>query len=511
MLEVVDLSGNELRGPAPIWLAQMLKATVKKLNLAGNRLTGDYKALAGLSNGFIRKDKTIPIVSMAPQQPCPRTEYLKMNPKSQFDLGTCAVVPAIEAVLVAQSEDLVIDVEKPSGPVAGGEGKAITLVLRVNGGSMFTPQYGAVMTLRIGTQPVSSRTFLALADTQLALAGVHAEWQDVAPSADTAVDLDAADGRFAETRLYKLIVHADCSGTQPCVADGDTIETVFQVGSTTGPKGQYSHMRVSTQIQALPSCRLSTARLQGPAAVDPSTDVLRLEASLVDVDNLPIGVSSPKAYAIWNNGTFPLERDKLGSNLFGWEIPSGLRREPGLYPYKVYLEWAWDEVLRAKVRCMLHEGTVNVAKGFDTTWVLVGSILGAITLIGVALVLILRDHRQLMGIVLMLVNEIVKIGFSLALDIGNIITEYAPENRMGMRPWTCNVRAARIPRLCTQHLGRQDCALRRVPRTQHRAPLRLRLLHHPLNGRRRRLFGLSHHGGAQHAPGATRPGPHNSS
>jgi hypothetical protein len=46
-LEMVDLSDNHLWGPAPNWL-DMLKGTIKSLNLTGNRLTGDYKALDNL-------------------------------------------------------------------------------------------------------------------------------------------------------------------------------------------------------------------------------------------------------------------------------------------------------------------------------------------------------------------------------------------------------------------------------------------------------------------------------
>ena len=90
MLETVDLSGNELHGAAPGWLAKMLRGTIKKLNLARNRLTGDYTDLANLVTGFIRTSKTIPKISITPQEPCPRTEYLKTNPTNQFDLGRCS-------------------------------------------------------------------------------------------------------------------------------------------------------------------------------------------------------------------------------------------------------------------------------------------------------------------------------------------------------------------------------------------------------------------------------------
>jgi hypothetical protein len=165
--------------------------------------------------------------------------------------------------------------------------------------------------------------------------------------------------------------------------------------------------------------------------VEASTEFVRFEAQLVDVDALPINFSNPTAFVLWADQAFPLERTVAGSNRFRWEIPFGLRREPGMYSYKVILEEAWDEVERNRTRCTLLEGTLSVGKGFDTAWVLVGSILGAILLISLAMLLVRRHHEHLMAIVVMLVNEIVKLGLSLGLEIGDIVTECAPNHTHG--------------------------------------------------------------------------------
>jgi hypothetical protein len=263
-----------------------------------------------------------------------------------------------------------------------------------------------------------------LDEPRLSLDGLHAEWQGNAPSGDAAVELSATAGKFSETKVYQLVIYADCTGTQPCAADGDTIDTVLTIGNASSPEGQRSHVLVSARIQAVPSCSRSTAALVASAGqVDPSTESVRLEAQLLDVDALPITVSSPKVVVVWANKTFPLERTVAGSSRFSWEIPASLRREPGRYAYNVIVEEAWDEVERAKARCSLLEGTLYVGKGFDTTWVLVGSILGAIVMIGTALFLVRRHQEMLMVIVVMLVTEIVKLGFSLGLEIGDIVTE----------------------------------------------------------------------------------------
>ncbi len=298
-----------------------------------------------------------------------------------------------------------------------------------------------------------------------------------------------------------------------CPADGDTITTAIRFISTSDVSVG-SEAVVITKVQALPSCERSTAALVASAGqVDPSTESVRLEAQLLDVDALPITVSRPKVVVVWANKTFPLERTVARSSRFSWEIPAGLRREPGRYAYKVMLEEAWDEVERAKARCSLLEGTLYVGKGFDTTWVLVGSILGAIVLIGIALFLVRRHQEALMVIVVMLVTEIVKLGFSLGLDIGDIVTECVPKARALTRSLAHTPECVRACMrsmdtkgwsLCLQHFRRRQGPLRRIARRERRGPHRVRRLHHPLDLHRRRLLRLSHHRRAQRAPGAAR-------
>ena len=177
----------------------------------------------------------------------------------------------------------------------------------------------------------------------MSMDGYHVIWEGTPPSADSAVDLNVDAGRFSFSRKFDLAIELNCTAGEPCVEDGETVQTL--VTATSASNALVAEVMISTTVESLASCsrsscHLSTARLQGPATVDPSTDVLRLDASLVDVDNLPIRISSPKVYAMWNNETFPLERDAPGSNRFRWEIPSSLRREPGTYTFQVFLEQA---------------------------------------------------------------------------------------------------------------------------------------------------------------------------
>jgi hypothetical protein len=444
-LESVDLSDNRLSGPAPNWLAKVLKGTIKSLNLKGNRFTGDYRALDNLATGFVRKYSTISVMQMAPQQECPAGTYRKADANMQQNLGVCEPTPPVDAELVLQSKEAFIEaLQKPS---TQSTGQSISLVLNVHGGSSFAPQYSAVM-VRHGARtatdsatvaPISTRTLATLGkdqadDRQLSLDGLRAEWKRIAPSDDGDVQLSASADKFSETKNYTLAIYVDCSGAKPCVADGDMVTTEFTMGNASSPKGQRSQVRVNARILAVPSCNRSrsmAALVASTGQVEASTESVRFEAQLVDVDALPINFSNPKAFVLWANESFPLERAVAGSNRFHWEIPSSLRREPGLYAYEIIIEEGWDEVERNRTRCTLLEGTLSIGKGFDTTWVLVGSILGAILLIGLALLLVCHHHERLMAIVVMLVIEIVKLGWSLGLEIADIVTECVPNHTHG--------------------------------------------------------------------------------
>jgi hypothetical protein len=104
-------------------------------------------------------------------------------------------------------------------------------MLNVTGGSSFAPQYTATMVRHNDSQPMMlSRSFSTFDESPLSLDGLHARWQGIAPSNDT-VQLDATAGRFSQTAVYALSIFVSCSGLQPCVADGDMVETVVNTRS----------------------------------------------------------------------------------------------------------------------------------------------------------------------------------------------------------------------------------------------------------------------------------------
>ena len=137
------------------------------------------------------------------------------------------------------------------------------------------------------------------------------------------------------------------------------------------------------------------ALVASTSQVEAVTESVRFEALLVDVDALPINFSTPTAFVLWANQSFPLERAVAGSNRFHREIPSGLRREPGMYAYKVILEEAWDEVERNRTRCTLLEGTLEVSAVADQKQLILAACLAAVVAIFVGvLVYVIRKNRE---------------------------------------------------------------------------------------------------------------------
>jgi hypothetical protein len=198
-LEEVDMSDNNIAGPTPKWLANMVKATIKSLDLKGNRLTGDYRSLDRLSTGLVHVDNIAVTMAITPQQECPAGEYLKTNAKAQYDLGMCEPTPLVKAEFLVQSKEAFINLlQKPSTQATGNN---VRLVLNITGGRSFAPQYTTTMMRYSNSQQMSNRTFTHLDASKLSLDGLHTRWQGIAPSKDT-VKLDASAGRLSETAVY---------------------------------------------------------------------------------------------------------------------------------------------------------------------------------------------------------------------------------------------------------------------------------------------------------------------
>jgi hypothetical protein len=347
---------------------------------------------------------------------------LRTQPGFADDGQQCEQDTSLRAAL--EGESVAITLRKPGGLTT------LRMLVEARGEMELVVDFNVTMTRLDASsgERIGVNGSLRIDSPAITAFGQHIEWRKAPPAATWRAMLDKRKLKFSDASLHEFTVRLQCekrpSDTQSCAADGDVITTVVQLVSQ-GSRLR-SEVTLQTRVEALVSCKQSrsmAALVASTGQVDASTESVRFEAQLVDVDSLPINFSNPKAFVLWANTSFYLQRTVAGSNRFHWEIPSGLRREPGLYPYEVILDEAWDEVERMRKRCTLLEGTLTIAKGFDTTWVLVGSILAAILIIGLALFFVRRNHEHLMVVLVMLVTEIVSLTMSLGLDIADIITE----------------------------------------------------------------------------------------
>jgi hypothetical protein len=148
-----------------------------------------------------------------------------------------------------------------------------------------------------------------------------------------------------------------------------------------------------------------------------------------------------------------------GSNEYVAEVAPHLTATPGDFDLVATARNGWSTTNKSGTQCVLLRRSITVTKGgLDTKWVLVGSILGGLALVGVALLLVRRHHEQLMHIAVMLVTEVVRLSLSLGLEIADIITEYVPSTNT--HTWT-HARS-RLHGLTRSH-GRMRSRTARIP------------------------------------------------
>ena len=290
------------------------------------------------------------------------------------------------AALQLESNELSVVIRKPT---AQGTGETMSMSLFANGGIRSEAAYRLSMCRNCrhdaadGTLVTSTRSWDRIDEQSVSLDGLHMHWQ-VAPSTDAVIDLDATAARFSFAKQYAFSISLGCTNKSKlsCVADGDTVETTVQLG---GPLS--STVTVKATIKALASCAGSTAALITPAGdVLPATAGVHFVVSVVDADGLPIKCSTPTVRAVLGNSSKRLYKMAPGDNLLGWDVPSDVFSAPGSYTYHVVLEEGWDEAQGRQTQCVIHNGTlvvVDLPQGFNTSWVLVGSLAGAVVLVGV--------------------------------------------------------------------------------------------------------------------------------
>jgi hypothetical protein len=100
---------------------------------------------------------------------------------------------------------------------------------------------------------VKTSAWSRIDERRLSLDGHHVLWV-TPPSNDSQFALDLKQQLFSATKEYVLQLRLDCAGEQPCIADGDKVTTVINIGDASSPSRQRADVSITTEVVALVSC-----------------------------------------------------------------------------------------------------------------------------------------------------------------------------------------------------------------------------------------------------------------
>ena len=170
-------------------------------------------------------------------------------------------------------------------------------------------------------------------------------------------------------RLSVLSFSYNCSmlrNASLCARDGNVSHTVFSM-ITQNKYGKLLPTRnvtVRARVEARASCEHVHASLSPDVGVIDHKSQRGLEVSLemVDVDGLPILVTSPPMVVQWGQESslpVPYERKHGGSNVFTAIISADRLSEPGRFTLTVSLSKGWSSTFHQEMSCQVLNRTIE--------------------------------------------------------------------------------------------------------------------------------------------------------
>ena len=225
-------------------------------------------------------------------------------------------------------------------------------------------------------------------------------WVGKPPSNDSDINLDAVSKIFTVTKEYSLQLRLDCTGGRPCVVDGDTIETVVGVGSSSS----LQTVRVIAEVEALLSCEKTTGWIEGNVESVPTSSTFRVSMYALDMDGLPINHTGVEIRLAFGDRNVLMQRIP-GSNEYVATLSAELTAQPGHYDLVASASNAWDEMGPATT-CELLRRTITVNEGLSTSWILGGAGATSAVVVGVLVVLVRKRKAHLQAIMALLISEV---------------------------------------------------------------------------------------------------------
>ncbi len=261
--------------------------------------------------------------------------------------------------MVLQSQAASVTVSKPSNGSVD-----LRIVVRATGESRLLAAYNASAIHRSATggggmQPNSSRIWSRLDEARLSLDGHHVSWSTVPPANDSEIALDASAKRYAVTKEYAFQLGIDCRGEATCVADGDTVETVVEVGSESDAGGARSAVRITTLVEALISCAHSQAWIENDLQSVPASTAIRVHLDAYDVDRIPIAYTlAPVEFRIGSQ-LLPQRWDR-GSNHYVAEASADVTSQTGQFELVVTALKGWSDNKKSVGSCVLLSRSIEI-------------------------------------------------------------------------------------------------------------------------------------------------------
>jgi hypothetical protein len=260
----------------------------------------------------------------------------------------------------------------------------IQIVASGSGEVAFSAMYAIAMSRSTGVQMGQnmSRSWSSADESNMTLDGHHLMWSTLPPSNDSLINVDASARRFSVSKRYAFRLELDCHGRTPCVADGETVETVISV---LGIGEQRSEVRITTEVMSLLSCEHTQVWIEHDPYVLPPGSILRVHLEAVDMDGMPIR-STRAEVAFRFGGTLLPVVWQPGSNDYVAEVAAALTDAAGMYDLVVTATNAWRastgnktstcELMRRRIEISIDTRQTGLAAGLACMFVLVCGILG---------------------------------------------------------------------------------------------------------------------------------------
>ena len=298
--------------------------------------------------------------------------------------------------LHVQSKKLLLKVRKP-----GSLSERLAVIVNATGETKFSAQYSLGITHVSGSgnnrMMLGNASWQSLNDTLLSLHGFALRW-DKPPSEDADVDLDREAGSFAVSKIYRYQLRLDCGKTRPCLADGDSVETLMQIGTDSDSSSMRSEVLLITDVEALVSCDQSQAWVERDIYDLPPQTPFRVHVTAVDVDGLAVNFTRADiAFLLGKRNssetvTLPVQWNS-GSNEYVAVASGDLTNDDGEHELIVRVRQGWSEADARVMDCILLRRVITVVPDRSQA-ILAGCLASALLLAGGAVGYLLHKNRE---------------------------------------------------------------------------------------------------------------------